>query len=145
MRCIIIESQDKIAVPLRANKASRNVQVLFGSAAECGSTSSGSSNTPVSNTPTWQGAHALHLDPLFDSGDLQPLSEPFWIFSFDLAAPPAGDQQVALDGVTISRGGNVHAVAVWWRADLDREAKICLQTAPCWVPPEGEPLLCAFG
>ena len=42
----------------------------------------------------WQGAQALHLEPLYHHGDLQPLSEPFRLFNFDLARPPAGNQQV---------------------------------------------------
>ena len=120
-----------------------NVQVLAGSASGFGS----SSAHPGSSRPTWQGAHALHLDPLFARGDLHPLSEPFQIFDFDLAAPPVGDQQVALDGIHITRAGMVHAVALWWRADMDSTSSSCLHTAPRWVPPRGEPLtplLCAL-
>lgn len=48
--------------------------------------------------------------------------------------------QVALDSIAVTQSGTAHAVALWWRLDLDSAASICLHTAPCWVPAQGKPL-----
>ena len=96
---------------------------------------------------------------------LQPVSDPFPIFTFDFASPPdesgreaeiqviltptgarscsrLGKPESHLFQVPASKDGAVvHALVVWWTLDLTGDGAVLLSTAPAWTGmPQALPL-----
>ncbi|XP_024378297.1 protein arginine N-methyltransferase 7 [Physcomitrium patens] len=75
-------------------------------------------------------AAAMHVDPL--ASEMQLLSEPFEVFTFELSKAPdeSGQRQ---HSVLITNSGRAHALVSWWVLQLDIEGEIFYSTAPNWI------------
>ena len=79
--------------------------------------------------------HALHLDAF--GHDLRVITPPAEVLRFDFCATDGVPPEAGAAGAPVSTAalvsGNVHAVAVWWEADVDAAGEACYSTAPRWA------------